>query len=83
MYTLAILFSNIVKYFIAAVAEITDGVVNQWLLVIDARIVLKWIMKNCKVVMVGCFPQDIVMLRWWESRWALRILLSTQVHEIQ
>lgn len=67
MYTLAILFSNIVKYFIAAVAEITNGVVNQWLLVIDARIFLKWIMKNCKVVMVVCFPQDIVMLRWWES----------------
>lgn len=42
---------NIVKYFIAAVAEITSGVVNQWLLLMDARIVLKWITKSCKVLM--------------------------------
>lgn len=39
IYMLPILFPNVIKYFIAA--AITSGVVNQWLLVVDARIILK------------------------------------------
>lgn len=59
IYALPILFSSI-KYFIAATAAITHGVVNQWLLMVDRGIVLKWITKSCKYLWVFAIPEGAV-----------------------
>lgn len=52
IYALPILFSSI-----KTAAAITHGVVNQWLLMVDARIVLKWITKSCKYLWVFASPK--------------------------
>lgn len=67
IYALLVLFSKIIRYSIAATVAMTHGVVNQGLLMVDARIVLKWIIESCEVLTGRCNAEVMGKLLGFEG----------------